>query len=45
MIQKLFKAMFDSTKIIFDHYDRVTAKVDWDEPVQVIKMVIWPTIR
>ena len=44
MIQKLFKITFDSSVIIFDHYDRVTAKVDWDEPIQVIKMVIWPTI-
>ena len=41
MNQKLFKDMFDSTAIISEHSDHVTAKVDWDEPVQVIKMLIW----
>ena len=41
MNQKLFKDMFDSTEIISDHFDHVTAKVDRGEPVQVIKMVIW----
>ena len=41
MNQKLFKDMFDSTAIISDHFDHVTAKVDRGEPVQVIKMVIW----
>ena len=40
MIQKLFKATFDSTVIIFDQYDHVKAKVDWGEPVQVIRMFI-----
>ena len=38
MIQTLFKITFDSTVIIFDHYDHVKAKVDRDEPVQVIRM-------
>ena len=42
MIQKLFKATFDSTEIIFDHSDHVTAKVDRGEPVQVIRMVMTP---
>ena len=40
MIQKLFKIIFDSTVIIFDHHDLVKAKVDRGEPVQVIRMVI-----
>ena len=41
MSQKLFKDSFDSTAIIFDHYDHVKAKMDRGEPVQVIRMVIW----
>ena len=41
MAQKLVKDTFDSTSIIFDHFDHVTAKVDRDVPVQVIRMVIW----
>ena len=41
MIQKHLQVMFDSTVIICDHSDHVTAKVDRDEPVQVIKMIIW----
>ena len=41
MNQKLFKDMFDSTAIISDHSDHVIAKVERDEPVQAIKMVIW----
>ena len=41
MIQKLFKVIFDSTVIIFDHSNYVKAKVDRGEPVQVIRMVIW----
>ena len=41
MIQKLFKITFDSTVIIFDHYDHVKAKVDRGEPIQVIRMVTW----
>ena len=42
MIQKLFKITFDSTVIIFDHYDHVKAKVDRDEPIQVITIVMTP---
>ena len=44
MIQKHFKVTFDSTVTIFNHSDHVTAKVDRDVPVQVIRMVIWLTI-
>ena len=40
MGQKLVKDTFDSTAIIFDHSDHVTAKVDRDVPVQVIRMVM-----
>ena len=43
MIQKLFKVTFDSTVIIFDHYDHVKAKVDRGEPVQVIRMGMTPS--
>ena len=41
MIQNLFKVISDNTVIIFDHSDHVKAKVDRDEPVQVIRMGIW----
>ena len=40
MIQKHFEIMFDKKIIIFDHSDNVTVKVDWSEPVQVVRMVI-----
>ena len=40
MIQKHLQVMFDSTVIICDHSDHVTAKVDRGEPVQVVRMVI-----
>ena len=40
MIQKHLKVVFDSTDIICDHSDHVTAKVDRGEPVQVVRMVI-----
>ena len=40
MSQKLFKDSFDSTAIIFDHSDHVKEKVERDEPVQVIRMII-----
>ena len=43
MIQKLFKVTFDRTVFIFDHYDHVTVKVDWGEPVQVIRMGMIPS--
>ena len=43
MGQKLVKDTFDSTAIIFDHSDQVTAKVDRDVPVQVIRMVMNPS--
>ena len=43
MSQKLFKDTFDSTVSIFDHSDHVKAKVDWSEPVQVIRMVMTPS--
>ena len=43
MNQKLFKDMFDSTAIIFDHYDHVKVKVEQGEPVQVIRMVMNPS--
>ena len=38
MIQKLFKITFDGIVIIFDHSNHVKAKVDRDEPAQVIRM-------
>ena len=41
MIQKHLEIMFDDKVIIFDHSDHVTVKVDWSEPVQVVRMVIW----
>ena len=40
MIQKHLQVMFDSTVIICDHSDHVTAKVDRDETVQVVRMVV-----
>ena len=40
MIKNLFKVISDNTVIIFDHSDHVKAKVDWGEPVQVIRMVM-----
>ena len=43
MIQKLFKITFDSTVIIFDHYDHVTVKVDRGEPGQGIRMGMNPS--
>ena len=43
MSQKLFKDMFDSTAIIFDHSDHVKVKVERGEPVQVIRMVMNPS--
>ena len=45
MIQKHLQVMFDSSVIICDHSDHVTAKVDRDEPVQVVRMVIWCIIH
>ena len=42
MIQNLFKVIFDSTVIIFDHPDHVKVKVDRGEPVQVIRMGMTP---
>ena len=39
-IQKLLRLTFDSTDIIFDHSDDLTAKVERGEPVQVIRMLI-----
>ena len=41
MVQKHLKVAFDSTVIMCDHSDHVTAKVDRGEPVQVVRMVIW----
>ena len=41
MIQKHLQFILNSTAIIFDHFNNVKAKVDWDEPVQVVRMVIW----
>ena len=34
--------MFDSSVIMCDHSDDVTAKVERDEPIQVVRMVnLW----
>ena len=41
MIRKHLQFIFNSTVIIFDHSNNVKAKVDWGEPVQVVRMVIW----
>ena len=41
IIQKHSKVTFESTDIISDHSDTFKAKVDRDEPVQVIRMIIW----
>ena len=40
MIQKHLQVMLDGTIIICDHFGHVTAKVDREEPVQVVRMVI-----
>ena len=45
MIQKHLQFIFNSTVIIFDHSNNVKAKVDWGEPVQVVRMVIWCIIH
>ena len=43
MIQKHLEIMFDNKVIIFDHFDDVTVKVDWSEPIQVIRMGMTPS--
>ena len=40
--QRHLQVMIDSTVIICDHSDHVTAKVDRGEPVQVVRMVMNP---
>ena len=32
--------MFDNKVIIFDHSDQSTVKVDWIEPVQVVRVAV-----
>ena len=41
IIQMHLQVIFDSKVIICDHSNHVKAKVDRDEPVQVVRMVQW----
>ena len=40
IVQNVLKPTFDREDIIFHHSDNLEAKVERDEPIQVIRMLI-----